>query len=162
MSERDNKLEEILQALEEGQPIEKVLEDDNDSSELGSLINLAESIREVPHPELSRQTIQAEKKRLGSAARDRKRAIKRKQGTKVGGFTGQWLFVPAFAGLALILLMVFILATGVGIYFAGPTGAQYATLTDISGQIQVADSGQAAEWYAVSEGERVIGEMFCR
>jgi hypothetical protein len=155
MSERDDKLEKKLQALEGGEPVEQIMDEGESAKELGSLIHLAKSIREMSHPELSRQAIEAEKKRLVSAAREKKRARYKKRGAKVGGFTGQWLFVPAFAGLALILLMVFILATGVGIYFAGPLGAQYATLTDVSGQIQVADSGRAGEWDTVADGERV-------
>lgn len=155
MSNPEKKLEEKLRALEEGQPIEQVLADDEQSSELGSLIQLAESIKGLPHPELSRKTIQEEKQRLIAAARDKRRANPRKQGSRVGGFTGQWLFVPAAAGLALILLMVFVLAAGMGFYFAGPTGAHFATMTDISGQVLVSENGQADDWSQSFEGDRV-------
>jgi len=155
MSERDDKLEQKIQSLEEGEPVEHLIKGDDISTELSSLVNLAASIRDLPHPELDRQAIQSEKHRIISATRDRNRANQRRQGSKVGGFTGQWLFVPAAAGLALILLMVFVLAAGAGIYIAGPRGAHTATLTDAKGTLQVSDSGVSGDWHAVSNGDKV-------
>lgn len=155
MAKRDDKLEEKLNALDSGESVEHVLQDGSGSSELGYLIRLAKSIRELPHPEISPHTLEAEKKRLITAARDKKLAKQRNQGKRTTGFTGQWLFVPAFAGLALLLLMVFALAAGAGIYYAGPLDARYATLSEVTGQIEVADSAEAPEWYTVSDGDRV-------
>ncbi|MES0361464.1 MAG: FecR domain-containing protein, partial [Anaerolineales bacterium] len=155
MSERDDKLEQKIQSLEEGEPVEHLIEGGDNSDELSSLINLAASIRDLPHPELDRQAVQSEKLKIISATRERNRRNQRQQGSKVGGFTGQWLFVPAAAGLALILLMVFVLSAGAGIYIAGPRGAHTATLTDAKGTLQVSDSGVSGDWHAVSNGDRV-------
>jgi hypothetical protein len=155
MSEQDDKLAKRLQSLEEGKSLEHVLEDNDNSEELSSLVNLAASIRELHHPELDSQAIQSEKHKIISMTQARNRANQRRQGSKVGGFTGQWLFVPAAAGLALILLMAFILAVGSGIYVAGPRGAHTATLTEAQGVLEVSDSGADGDWQAVSNGDKV-------
>jgi hypothetical protein len=154
MSDQDDKLAKKLQALEEGEPVENLIEGDNNSDELSALVNLAATIRKLPHPELDRRAIQSEKQKLVAASK-KKRANQRHQGSKVGGFTGQWLFVPAAAGLALILLMAFVLAAGAGIYIAGPRGAHTATLTEVEGILEVSDSGLAGDWHPLAVSEKV-------
>jgi hypothetical protein len=155
MSKQDDRLEGKLKAMEEGEQPEKVIEGSSNSSELKSLVSLAASISDLPHPELDQQTIQSEKRRIISAAREKNRARHNSKPTKSSGFTGLWLFVPAVAGVALIMLMVFVLAAGVGLYFSGPSGAQAATLTDAAGVLEVSDSGFAGDWRLVSNGDEV-------
>ena len=50
MSERDDKLEQKILSLEEGEPVEHLIKGDDISTELSSLVNLAASIRDLPHP----------------------------------------------------------------------------------------------------------------
>jgi hypothetical protein len=154
MSKEDDRLEEKLNALEEAQP-ENVMGGSSNSSGLKPLVSLAASIRDLPHPELDRQTVQSEKRRLVSAAREKNRASQNTQATKSSGFTGLWLFVPAVAGVALIMLMVFVLSAGVGFYFSGPSGAQAATLTNATGVLEVSATGFAGDWRLVSDGDEV-------
>ncbi len=155
MSKRDDRLAELLSALDEGAQPESVLKGEGEASELASLINLAVSIRDLPHPELDRHTIQSEKRRLVSAARAKSRAKQTVRISNNGSFTGQWLVAPAIAGAALIILLVFVIAAGVGLYVAGPRGAQAAVLTDAVGLLEISDNGIGGDWHAVSSGDQV-------
>lgn len=153
MYKDDDLLEERLHQME-AQP-GSAPGGEGDSKEMTSLVNLAASIRGMEHPEQSLQTTRAEKRRLMAAAQDRKRSRSRLGWSPNGGFTGQWLAVPALAGAALLILMAFVLATGAGIYFSGPRGAHEAVLSSGSGVIEVLDQGGTGGWYTVSDGDRV-------
>jgi hypothetical protein len=155
MSKQDERLEEKLNALEEGEQQGDVMAGSSNSSELKSLVNLVASIRNLRHPEQDQQTVQTEKRKIISAAREKNPANKPTRSTKTKGFTGLWLFAPAVAGVALIVLMVFVLAAGAGLYFSGPRGAQAATLIEASGVLEVSNSGLAGDWYQVANGDRV-------
>lgn len=156
MFKDDDKLQEELRNLELGGGLStSKLEGEHDSEELTSLIKLAASIRGLPHPEQDVMTMNAEKRKLMTAAKGRKRGQKRAGWSRNGGFTGQWMVFPAVAGAALIIFMIFIFAAGAGIYFSGPRGAQAAVLSEGSGVLEVSDGGGSGEWVAVSNGDRV-------
>jgi len=155
MSKQDDRLEERLSVLEEGGQAEKSMVGNSNSSELKSLVSLAASIRNLPHPELDQQTIQTEKRRILSASREINRSKRNSKPAESGGITGLWLFVPAAAGAALIVLMVFVLAVGAGLYFSGPSGAQAAVLTGAVGVLEVSDTGYADDWLPVADGDKV-------
>jgi len=147
MHKDDNRLEEALRKTEvSGAP---------ESEEISSLVNLAASIRELPHPEQAVETARAEKRRILAAAKNKKQKQRRFDWSRNGGFTGQWMVLPAVAGAALLVLMVFVLATGAGLYFSGPRGAQAATLTLGSGVVEMLDADGSGGWTAVSDGHRV-------
>jgi hypothetical protein len=99
--------------------------------------------------------VQADKRKIVSIAREKNTTHVKPKGSKPNGLSSRWLFVPIFGGLALILLMVFVLAAGAGIYFSGPRGAQTAILTDAAGVLEVSDSGVAGDWRLVSNGDKV-------
>lgn len=153
MYKDDDMLEERLHQME-AQP-GSAPGGEGESKEMASLVQLAASIRGMEHPEQSLQTARAEKRRLMVAAQDRKRSRSRLGWSPNGGFTGQWLAVPALAGAALLILMAFVLATGAGIYFSGPRGAHEAVLSAGSGVIEALDQGGTGRWYTVSDGDRV-------
>jgi hypothetical protein len=155
MSKQDDRLEEKLSALEEGGQPEEIMRGSSNSSGLKPLVNLAASLRNLPHPEQDQRTVQTEKRRIISAAREKYRGSQNTESTKTDRFTGLWLFVPAVAGVALILLMVFVLAAGVGLYFSGPRGAHAATLVGATGVLEVSDSGFAGDWYQIASGDKV-------
>jgi hypothetical protein len=90
-----------------------------------------------------------------AAAREKQNTRSRLGWSPNGGFTGQWMVVPALAGAALVILMAFVLAAGAGIYFAGPRGAQAADLSSASGLIEVLDTEGTGGWTTVSDGYRV-------
>lgn len=124
-----------------------------DDDQIASLVNLAASIRELPHPDRSAGTVHAEKRRIMSAAQGKNQVKRRSFWSRNGGFTGQWMVLPAVAGAALLVLMVFILAVSAGVYFAGPRGAQAAELSSLNGVVEmVATDG---EWSPVSNGDRL-------
>ena len=156
MFKDDDKLQEELRNLELGGGLStSKLEGEHGSEELTSLVKLAASIRGLPHPEQDLMTMNAEKRKLMTAAQARKRGQKRAGWSRNGGFTGQWMVFPAVAGAALIIFMIFVFAAGAGIYFSGPRGAQAAVLTEGSGVLEVSDGGGSGEWVAVSNGDRV-------
>ena len=125
MYNQDDQLEEALNRAvldqESQQGAQHAIADDD---QIASLVNLAASIRELPHPDRSAGTVHAEKRRIMSAAQGKNQVKRRSFWSRNGGFTGQWMVLPAIAGAALLVLMVFILAVSAGVYFAGPRGAQ--------------------------------------
>ncbi|UCE00354.1 MAG: FecR domain-containing protein [Chloroflexota bacterium] len=155
MSNQDDKLQERLTALEEGKEPDRNAAENNNSSELSSLVRLAASIRDLPHPELDGGTVQSEKRRMISAAREKGSYRRNQKPAKPGGFTGLWLFVPSVAGVALLVMMVFIIAAGAGLYFSGPRGAQAAVLSDAVGVLEISDSGFAGDWHPIAAGAKV-------
>jgi ferric-dicitrate binding protein FerR (iron transport regulator) len=155
MSKRDDYLEEKLSEHEMGAESRNYLLGEIDSGEETILVNMANTIRDLEHPEQDYETVQSEKRKIISAARERfpvKLGIRR---VLNGRFKGQWLFASAVAGAALVLLMAFVLAAGVGLYFAGPSGAQAATLVDGTGELEVSDTGLSGDWHSISSGEIV-------
>ena len=64
MHKDDNRLEEALRKTDESGASE--------SEEISSLVNLAASIRELPHPEQAVETARAEKRRILAAAKNKK------------------------------------------------------------------------------------------
>ncbi|MFL7893178.1 MAG: FecR domain-containing protein [Anaerolineales bacterium] len=156
MDKEDDRLEARLNEMENGNGLPDAgLDSDQDTSKLSSLAILAASIRGLPHPEQREATARAEKRLLVAAAQDRARKKQRLGWSPNGGFTGQWMVIPAVAGAALLILMVFVLAAGAGIYFSGPRGAQAAVLSDLSGVVEVLEANTTAEWTALSDGDRV-------
>ncbi|MGW8225247.1 MAG: FecR domain-containing protein [Anaerolineales bacterium] len=156
MYKEDDRLEDRLNEMEKGHRLPDAdLEGDQESGELSSLVYLAASIRGLPHPEQRAATARAEKRQLMAAAQDRKRKKQRVGWSPNGGFTGQWMVIPAVAGAALLILMAFVLAAGAGIYYSGPIGAQAAVLSSTSGLVEVLDEEGTAGWTAISDGDKV-------
>ena len=155
MSKRDDYLEEKLSEHEMGVESRNYLLGEDDSGEEIVLVNMANTIRDLEHPEQDYETVQYEKRKVISAARER---FPVKLGIRTvlnGRFKGQWLFASAVAGAALVLLVSFVLAAGVGLYFAGPSGAQAATLVDGTGVLEVSDTGLSGDWHSIPSGESV-------
>lgn len=123
------------------------------SDELSSLVYLAASIKGLPHPEQDGATARQEKRRIVAAAEVKKQKQHASSRSRNGGFTGQWIVLPAVAGAALLILMVFVLAAGAGIYFSGPRGANAAALSAGSGVVEVLEG--EGSWVAIADGQRV-------
>lgn len=155
MSKRDDYLEEMLNGQEQDVTQRNYQLGEIESGEEAALVKVANSIRDLDHPELDPRIIQSEKRRMITAARDRYPVRQTLSSSLNGRFKGQWLFVSSVAGAALVLMMVFILASGVGLYFSGPRGAQTATLVDGVGVLEISDTGLANDWHAISSGDKV-------
>lgn len=152
MYKDDDRLEEALNSVESRQNWKDPDSGEQVSDEIPSLVRLAASIRGLAHPVPDAAVTRAEKRRIMAAAKHKKTSKRSIGWSRNGGFTGQWMVLPAVAGAALLVLMVFVLAAGAGMYFSGPRGANAATLSSASGTVEVLDSG---EWVAVSDGYRV-------
>ena len=155
MSKRDDYLEEKLSEHELGAESRNYLLGEIDSGEETVLVSMANTIRDLDHPEQDYETVQSEKRKIISAARKRFPANLGIRRVLNGRFKGQWLFASAVAGASLVLLMAFVLAAGVGLYFAGPRGAQAATLVDGTGVLEVSDTGLSRDWQSISSGDTV-------
>lgn len=127
--------------------------------EINSLVSLAASIRELPHPEPDAAAARHEKRRILAAARKKDQKQNSFGWSRNGGFTGQWMVLPAVAGAALLVLMIFVLATGAGIYFSGPRGANAAALSAVTGIVEVQDGDggwtPAPDGYRIKSGQRL-------
>jgi hypothetical protein len=154
MYQDDDRLEDALRISEDGGGLKTAgstaLPEDDD---LSSLVRLAASIRELPHPQPDAATTRLEKRRILAAAGVKDRKRNSIGWSRNGGFTGQWMVLPAVAGAALLVLMVFVLATGAGIYFAGPRGANAATLSAGTGIVEIL--GSDGGWTPVPDGYRI-------
>jgi hypothetical protein len=154
MYQDDDRLQDALQHYEESGNLEgDAKEPIPGSDELSSLVYLAASIRELPHPVQSGSTAKQEKRRIVAAAEVKKQKQHNPSRSRNGGFTGQWIVLPAVAGAALLILMVFVLAAGAGIYFSGPRGANAASLSAGSGVVEVFEG--EGSWVAIADGQRV-------
>lgn len=152
MYKDDDRLEDALKKAESGQGWKEIEQDQPGSEEISSLVRLAASIRGLSHPDPDAAVTRAEKRRIMAAAKHKKTGKRSIGWSRNGGFTGQWMVLPAVAGAALLILMAFVLAAGAGMYFSGPRGAHAATLSSASGTVEVLETG---EWVAVSDGYRV-------
>jgi hypothetical protein len=71
MSKRDDYLEEQLSEHEMGAESRNYLLGEIDSGEETVLVNMANTIRDLGHPEQDYETVQSEKRKIISAARER-------------------------------------------------------------------------------------------
>lgn len=156
MSEHDEKLEQKLNALDDGMPVNQLVENgNNNSNETGELVRLAAAIRDLPHPVRSPENVHADKRRIVSIAQQKHASVVGKKKSKSSFVNSRWLFVPVFGGLALILLMSCIVAAGAGYYLWGPIEAHRVTLSDVTGKVQVAAIDSDNSLRLVSNGERI-------
>lgn len=152
MTDLDKILQDRLQALEKGKPIESVLNDlPQEAQDLAPLIRLASAVRTLEHPEPHQQASQPQ--HVLSAERGQNH-----YGSRLNlGILARPRLVLA-SGLAGVLLVVFFLlaaAGGLGLWLAGPSSARAATLMDVNGQVQIASQNSSSDWQTAANGEKV-------
>ncbi len=172
MTDIEELLQQKLEALEGGAPLESLLAEAEADEELASLLQLASTLRTLPQPEAPAEGGQARPplpswegawpvnpagRKNGAAAqvpptrpvRLPARSLPAGQSRRVGR-------IPLF-GLGAAFLLVFALAAlaGARLWLAGPASARQAALLDLKGQVQVASPEQPGEWWAASTGEQV-------
>ena len=152
MSEMDDLLQNQLEALENGKPLETVLDElPGEASGLSDLIYLASAVRGLPHPHPSLQ---------GKLIQRRRQPARSRKATPFWRLN--WaqprpaLLLSGGLLVAMVLVMMFASLVGVGVWLAGPRSAQAATLMSISGQVEVSSSATAADWRLASDGFRVV------
>ncbi len=144
MNDIDEILQQRLEELEQGKPLDEVLTHIPAELEgLVSLVRLASAMREMPHPQLARAPIQQ------LIRRDNGRAALPKQGRQ----WPRWGFATGLAGAAAAVMLAMVTLAAFGLWLAGPRSARAATLMELNGQVELAST--AGDWHAAQEGERV-------
>ena len=164
----DDILEKQLEALEKGQPLDRILADlPQDAKELGTLLQLATSIRAIPHPQPAsalaynrlERTAALEKTRPISHPRilsPKPRILSPQQSilSSLPRILMPQLRLGMAVGFAAVTLAL--LFTLVAFFSLGGLGrAKAATLTEVSGVVRVADARGGEEWLPLEAGDKV-------
>lgn len=159
MSSKDDLLQKHLTAIENGTPLGKVLADlPEEMNDLAPLISLAAAMQNLPHPKPQLAYIHTLKQKILAAAQEislpsRPGARNGHRRLELGSL--RWAIAPAFAGVLVLLIMMSATMFGVLLWINGPSGSRAATLTDISGQVEVASTDISGVWKAATNGEQV-------
>lgn len=158
MRNKDELLQQQLDALEKGDALDEVLSRLVDEDEqLAPLIRLAAAIRSMPHPDPVLERAPGQVARAAALARSGKRASEK--GLK--GYLDRFfrppfsVAVPALVGVTLVALIAFVSLSALGIGMVGPRQAQAAVLVDVSGQVEVATNEEGSSWESLAEGDRI-------
>ncbi len=148
MHDPDELLQNSLDAIESGSPLEDVLHElPEDSAEMVELIRLATAVRALPHPQMVNAS--AHKERILSAARQVISPVARPKPVSpwyqriFAAPAGHWAFA---AGAVALIVFAAVLLTG------SPKNVQAATAMDLSGQVEVLVDSR---WTALAEGDLV-------
>lgn len=159
MSREDELLQENLAAIENGTPLDKVLADlPEEMNDLAPLINLASAVKSLPHPKPQLARIHMLKRKILSAVQEASlpsRPVARNGHRRLELGSLRWAIAPAFVGILLLLMMLSATMVGTLLWINGPTGARAATLSDISGQVEVALGDSSGSWEVATNGEKV-------
>jgi len=157
MSDLEELLQRKLEALEDGASPKKTAKGlPGEAAELEPLIYLAASLRDMPHPGLEPQTSHLMQNELVKAAKGTMKLPIRKRSTSLA-----WLLTPGFASLSLVILALVVVFFGARAWLAGPSAAQTALLSEVSGQVQVAESANA-DWQDVGVGSSLHSGQLIR
>ena len=144
MNQVDEILQQKLEELEQGKPLDEVLAQIPAEMEgLASLVMLANTMRQMPHPQPTRPPIQ---QLIGSSNG-------RKAQPKYGWQWPRWAFATGLAGAAAAIMLAMVSLAAFGLWLAGPRSARAATLMDLTGQVEVAST--TGDWHTAQDGERV-------
>jgi ferric-dicitrate binding protein FerR (iron transport regulator) len=163
MSESDDRLQEFLEELEQGIPLETVLKNlPPDRQELAPLIRLAAQARVLKYPEMSQEKARLLQQRVDDAGARSLQPARPAEHKPHSTFRRQllpaklaWSQHPkAFSGLAIGLVVV-LAVLGLWIYSAGPVSARAATLTNVTGMVEVTNLQDASNWHFIDSGEKI-------
>lgn len=149
MHDPDELLQQSLDAIESGTPLNEVLHElPEDSADMADLLRLAAAVRALPHPQMINASEQ--KARILSAAHQSTVPTPQPKPAALPWYerifakpAGRW----AFAGVA-IALVAFVAILLIG----SPSNVQAATAMDITGQVEILVDSQ---WTPLSEGDLV-------
>lgn len=148
MADLDSELQQRLTELENGAPVERASANlPADVAELRPLVQLAATVREMPHPLPTTPHTQNLQQRLNQASREMQR---REPGLSRRSLNA-WLIGSGFAAVALTTICLFLAAVGLWMY--GPQQAHAATFQAISGNVEIAPVG--ANWQQASKDARL-------
>ena len=149
MSDLDDRLQEQLDKIENGVPLDSALQGmPGGREELQPLVELAAAIRDVPRPEPAIAFSRTLGQRVSTEARARFRQ-------PAPGGSPRWRLAPALVGLSLAVVGGIVLLGVLGLALAWPGSVRAATLMDVVGKVEVASSSTSANWHQVASGDKV-------
>jgi hypothetical protein len=159
MNNIDELLQQRLEALETGALTNpSSLEHDETSTEVISLLQLAQAIRQLPHPTPSPEHIHSQRLALAIAGRQLAAPVRPSSLPWLDWLKGRsrhWMAAPLLAGAALLVIIaVFGLLVG-ALWLSGPRSAHLATLTDVNGNVEVLSANGVDQWRLIATGEQV-------
>lgn len=144
MNHIDEVLQQRLEELEQGQPLEKVLTRIPAEMEgLASLVSLAQVMRQMPHPKPAHIPVRE------LISRGNGRVAQPKQAWQ----WPRWAFAAGLTGAVAAVMLAMVTLAAFGLWLAGPRSARTATLMELNGQVEVA--AVDGDWRLAQEGERV-------
>jgi hypothetical protein len=158
MPNKDEFLQQMLQALEEGERLERVLDDlPEEDRELGSLLRLATAIRSVPHPEPIAEYLP---EKVSIAIRQQSKSSKTYEANIIqyvkellrGGYKRHLSVPVALVGTAFLLLFIFSAIIGIS---RSLVPANTAIANQVSGTVEMAAAADPSSWKPLRSGERV-------
>ncbi|HMN59141.1 MAG TPA: DUF5666 domain-containing protein [Anaerolinea sp.] len=142
METTDNLLEQYVQRLESGEPLERVLSSlPADQSDLAPLLRVAAQTMTAQHPQMNPLKAQSQRRRVVSASNPSKK-------NRLG-----WLLVPA--GLGSLAVFAFLVVLVGVLAFGAPAGASAATLRDVQGVVEVSSQANPGVWNVAVDGQQV-------
>lgn len=157
MLDKDQVLQDRLDALKRGIPLEKVIADlPEDGRDLEPLIRMAAAVQGLTYPKMDPEKSRIQHRRVLSAARSARAAtrpsVRQPSLTTWMSSHKGWLAV----GTALSVVLVFsITILGLGLYLVGPASAHSARLMDVTGLVEVAPSADSNDWQFITNGGQV-------
>lgn len=154
-SDEDDLLQQALNALERGEPVDRVISRlPEGATGLESLVRLAATVRDLDHPTPSSEfTLSFERKtrpvirQVGSGPDIEKKTRK----WKFPSF--EWAFKPAWSGVAMAFVLTATALAWLFLSVAIPGSARTAILKDVSGDVQALSNGSV--WKSVTEGDAI-------
>jgi hypothetical protein len=160
MLEPDELLQESLKQIEAGVPFEEVISHlPAASDELVQVIRMASAVRAVDHPRPSLADYAATRQKVMHGPDEIGTPVQRSLTNKN---LVDFLRVPGFIGLVVVLILCLASTAGAGIYLAGPSSARSVTLLDVGGLVEAASSPTAGDWKPVDSGTTVHGGQSIR
>lgn len=144
MNETDELLQQKLEDLEKGKSLEEVLSAiPVEMEELASLVRLAGSVRAMPHP----KPVRAAMPQLAAGSNGRGVLPQQRSAWP------RLAFATGLAGIVAAIMISMVALAAFGLWLVGPRSARTATLLELSGRVELADS--SGEWRTAERGERI-------
>lgn len=150
MHDPDELLQQSLDAIESGKPLDEVLHElPEDSTEMVELLRLASAVRALPHPHMVNAPVQ--KERILSAARQTTIPVAKANKPAVTPWY-QRIFAAPVGRWAFAAVAVAIVAFAAVLLIGSPKNVQAATAMDLTGTVEILID---SEWVPLAEGDVV-------
>ena len=154
MARLDDILQFSLEDIQRGVPVNQVVDAlPEDAQELVPLIRLAALSRTVPHPQPRPQMANEQRERMLAAARARQLEMAR-PATPFFHWPSLSLGRGLVVGFSALVILALV-AMGIGVYVNGPADAHSVRLTGVVGMVEVAPSANSEDWTFI-KGDSVV------